>query len=87
MPRVFIPPLLRSLCDGESELDVPGHTVRDVIGELDARYPGVRRRLCEGDALQPNLSVAVDGKISSLGLMEKVAPDSEVHFLPAVGGG
>lgn len=87
MPRVFIPPAFRSLTGGSSDLDVAGATVRQLIDELDARFPGLRQRLCDGDDLKPGLSVAVDGHVSGLGLLARVQPDSEVHFLPAIGGG
>ena len=87
MPRVFIPAMLRPLTHGANELDVPGSNVRQLIDALDERFPGLRDRLCDGDELHAGLSVAVDGSVSSLGLLAKVRPDSEVHFLPAIGGG
>ena len=87
MPRVFIPPLLHPLTGGASEVDVEGSSVRQVIAALDERFPGIRERLCEGDQLRPGLAVAVDGRMSSVGLLQKVRPESEVHFLPAIGGG
>lgn len=87
MPRVHIPPLLRNLTGGVEFVDIPGKTVRQVIDGLESRFPGVRERLCEGDAIKPGLAVAVDGNIGSRGLSQKVEAKSEVHFLPAVGGG
>lgn len=87
MPRVFIPPLLRKLTDGAEQVDVEGRTVGEVVDNLEARYPGIRAKLCEGDDLKPGLTVAVGSEMSNLGLLERVEPDSEVHFLPAVGGG
>lgn len=87
MPRAFIPPLLRPLTGGVSEVEVEGSNVRQVIAALDERFPGIRERLCEGDHLRPGLAVAVDGRMSSVGLLQKVRPESEVHFLPAIGGG
>lgn len=87
MPRVFIPPLLRPLTDGVEQLDVEGGTVRQVIDNMETRYPGIRGRLCDGDELKPGLVVSVDGRIRQLGLLQKLGEDSEVHFLPAVGGG
>ena len=87
MPRVFIPPLLRALTEGISEVEVEASSVRQVIAAIDERFPGIRERLCDGEQLRPGLAVAVDGRISSIGLLQKVRPDSEVHFLPAVGGG
>ncbi len=87
MPRVFIPPLLRSLTDGREVVEVAGQSVLEVIDNLDQQFPGVRARLIHGDRLTPGLSVAVGTKVSSRGLLHKVKPDDEVHFLPAIGGG
>ncbi|MSR57758.1 MAG: molybdopterin synthase sulfur carrier subunit [Planctomycetaceae bacterium] len=87
MATVFIPPLLRELTGGVDRVAVSGTTVRQVVAALNALYPGIRERLCTGDELRPGLSVAVNGAVSSLGLLQKVPDGSEVHFLPAVGGG
>jgi molybdopterin synthase sulfur carrier subunit len=87
MPRLFIPSRVRPLAGGAEEVDVQATSVRQAIAELDERFPGIRDRLCKGDELKPGLTVAVDGNISSLGLLQKLDPESEVHFLPAVGGG
>jgi sulfur-carrier protein len=40
----------------------------------------------DGD-LKPHIAVAVDGEVSVLGVVERVGADSEVHFIPALGGG
>ena len=87
MPRIFIPPLIRPLTGGLEEVCVEAANVRQVIAQLEERYPGIREKLCEGDSLKPGLSVAVDGNVSSLGLLQKVSEESEIHFLPAIGGG
>ena len=87
MPRVFIPPTLRSMTGGTEIVDVNGRNVREIIENLEARFPGVKEQLCHADELQPGLAVAVDGSVSALGLWQRVEADSEVHFLPAVGGG
>lgn len=87
MPRVFIPPLLRQKTGGVEHVDLAGTNVRQLIEKLEEQFPGVRDRLCEDDELKPGLTVAVDGNVSSLGLLQKVGAESEVHFLPAIGGG
>lgn len=87
MPVVFVPPQLKSLTGGVESVDVEGGTVRSLIATLDAQFPGVRDRLCQSDELRPGLSVSVNGRISSLGLYQKVQPQDEVHFIPAIGGG
>ena len=87
MPRVFIPPLLRGLTGGVTEIAVEAANVRQAVDALEANFPGIRERLCKDDALKPGLAVTVDGNVSGLGLLQKLRPDSEVHFLPAISGG
>jgi molybdopterin converting factor small subunit len=87
MARVWIPSLLRDLTGGRDTVSVLGSSVRQVIDELDRLHPGVRNRLCDGDALRPGLAVVVDSEVARLGLLQTVGPDSEVHFLPAIAGG
>jgi len=84
---VFIPTLLQDLTGGLSKIEASGATIRDLIAALDQLHPGLAARLTEDDRLRPNISVAVDGEISPLGLLEKVSPTSEVHFLTAIKGG
>lgn len=87
MAIVFIPSLMQSLTDGKSQVRVEGATVRQIINNLERDYPGVRARLVEDDRVKPNISVAVDGEVTPLGMLERVGENSEVHFLPALGGG
>jgi molybdopterin synthase sulfur carrier subunit len=87
MAVVWIPSLLRDLTGGQGQVEVAGKTVREVIEALDDAYPGLKARLCDGDRLDPTISVSVDGKIAPLRLLAPVGEESEVHFLPAVAGG
>ena len=87
MITVFIPPQFRSLADGAETVDVEAGSVRQAIERLDEQFPGIADRLRQGDELRPGLSVSVSGRVSGLGLFQKVAPGDEIHFLPAIGGG
>ena len=87
MASVYIPSLLRSLTNGQARVTVAGATIREIISNLDTEYPGIRDRLVENGQVRPSISVAVDGEVTPLGLLEKVGPESEVHFLPAMSGG
>ena len=87
MARVFIPAAIRPLTNGQDVVEVAGHNVQMVIGNLDKQFPGIKDRLCNGEELRPGLSVAIGGSISSLGLRQGVETNAEIHFLPAVGGG
>jgi len=87
MPTVWIPSLLRPMIGGHESVRVPGSTVRAVIDALEGQYPGVKARLCEGSELRPGQAVVIDGQVSRMGLSAEVKEDSEVHFIPAIGGG
>ncbi len=87
MPVVWIPALLRGLTGGQETVIVAGDNVGQVIDALESLFPGIKARLCEGDSLRPGMAVAVDTQVGRLGLHEPVHENSEVHFVPAVGGG
>jgi molybdopterin synthase sulfur carrier subunit len=87
MPTIFIPAPIRELTGGKVSVALSASSVREAIESLEAEYPGVRDRLCEGDRVRPNISVMVDGQISNLKMREKLADDSEVHFVIAISGG
>ncbi|HZT31075.1 MAG TPA: MoaD/ThiS family protein [Bryobacteraceae bacterium] len=87
MPTVYIPTLLQNLTGGRATVEADGATVREVIENLERSWPGLRERLLDQERLRPNISVAVDGEVSPLGLLERVSPASEVHFVAAIRGG
>ena len=87
MATVWIPSLLRDLTDGKQIVTVAGATVAQLIESLEQSHPGFRERLCAGDALRAGMAVVVDTEVAKLGLQQPVSDKSEVHFLPAIGGG
>lgn len=86
MPVVFIPPPLQALTGGRASIQVQGATVGELLDHLEQLWPGLRERLVEGDRLRTHVRVAVDGRISALGLLERVSASSEVRFVAAVDG-
>ncbi|MBP87411.1 MAG: hypothetical protein CMJ64_11925 [Planctomycetaceae bacterium] len=86
MPTVFLPTQLRDLTGGVARIEADGASIREVLDQLERRFPGVRARLCEDDGLLPSLQISVDNT-STRKLSTKVQSTSEVHFLPAIGGG
>ena len=80
---------MQKLTGGIQVVQVEGSTVRQIINNLEVLYPGTKARLydSEEDELLPGVAAIVDGDVTQLGLLEKVNEDSEVHFLPAIGGG
>jgi molybdopterin synthase sulfur carrier subunit len=87
MARVFIPAQLVEVTGGEREVEVPGGTLREVIDALDARFPGFKARLVDGDRLRSGMNAAVDSVVHPTGLRQPVGETSEVHFIPAISGG
>ncbi len=87
MPIVAIPALMRKLTDGEEHVSIPGTTLRDIIDNLERRYPGIQERLCEEGRVKPGIAVYINGILTREGLREHVDTDAEIHFLPAISGG
>jgi sulfur-carrier protein len=87
VPVIWIPSLLRRFTEDRDQVRVAGSTIREAIDSLEALYPGIRERLCEGDRLKPGVAISVDGEISLEGLRQPVGRDTEVHFVAAISGG
>jgi len=87
MITVFVPTMLQPLTGGVKSVNVQARNVRQLVDQLDALYPGMRDRLVEEGQIRSNLAVSIDGEIARLGLMERLGENSEVHFVPAIGGG
>lgn len=78
---------MRKFTAGEENVTIRGKTVREVIDNLESRYPGMKERLCEENRLKPGIAVYINGLLTRGSLLERVDPDAEIHFLPAIGGG
>ncbi len=87
VPIVLVPSLLRPLTGGQRQVRVAGSTLAEVVDSLEAGYPGIKERICDGDRIQPSLSLAVDGEVTQIGLLQPVSADSEIQILPAISGG
>lgn len=66
---------------GLTQLSVAATDYRSLIDQLEQRFPGLAKALGERTA------VAIDGEIFQDPLLEAIQPDSEVHFMPLIGGG
>ncbi len=87
MTTVFIPTMLQPIAGGVKQVDLEARNVRQLIDRLDQLYPGMKDRLTEEGKIRSNLAVAIDGERARMGLLERVNENSEVHFVPAIGGG
>ena len=66
---------------GETKVEVQAKNVRQLVRALEERYPGM------GVELEAGMAVAIDGEIFADPFLEPIGPDSEVYFLPRIGGG
>ncbi len=87
MAIVYVPTMLLPLTGGVKQVSVAAANVRQVVNGLEELYPGIKERLVADNQLRPSLSVAIDGEIARMGLLERVGENSEVHFVPAISGG
>ena len=87
MAKIFIPTMLQSLTAGVKQVDLDARNVRQIIERLEELYPGMKDRLVEEGEIRSNLAIAIDGDVAIMGMLEKVGENSEVHFVPAIGGG
>jgi sulfur-carrier protein len=88
--EVRIPTILRKYSDGAKSVTAEGSTVRDLINDLEQRYPGISGQLLtEEGALHRFVNVYVnDEDIRFLGTLDAKLDDGDVvAILPAVAGG
>lgn len=80
MAHVVFPEHLLTYTGGAREVDVTAGNVRDLLEELEDRFPGSR------DALARS-AVAIDGQIYQDAFLEPLEPASEVFFMQRIEGG
>jgi molybdopterin converting factor small subunit len=69
------------------KLDIEAASLAELVGALDAGWPGMRDRLLEaGPRLREHINVFVNGE-RERDLGASLAADAEVHIIPAVAGG
>lgn len=83
--RVEIPARFRTFTGGVAEVESSAATVRALIDELDAQFPGLGREL------RLTSAVAVDGDIIADNLraasLQRIDQAQRILFVPAVSGG
>jgi len=89
MKTVRIPPTLRPETGGERQVIATGATVRELLDDLIARFPGLRAQLVEDDDIAPFVNVYVEGEdVRTLDGLETPVQDGDtVILLPAMAGG
>ena len=84
---VVLPRVLINLFPGSvPEVQVSATTVREAIEALDARWPGMRDRLCDSrPKIRRHINVYVDGDKAALDT--PLTPGAEVIIMTAISGG
>lgn len=84
---VHLPRALLALFPGApSRVALEAGTVREAIAALDARWPGMRDRLCDTrPAIRRHINVFVEGRRARLDT--PLAPGTEVDVITAISGG
>lgn len=87
---IRIPTALRGLAGGLTEVSASGETLGAVLDDMEARYCGIRRALCDerGRPLR-FVAIFVNGvDVRTLrGMETAVAPDTEIDIVSAIAGG
>jgi molybdopterin converting factor small subunit len=78
---------LRSYTDGRSVVDATGSTVREVLADLDRRYPGMRFRMIdEQGRIRPHIRLYVN--TSPVEQLDRpIARGETLHLICALSGG
>ena len=71
----------RPFTDDVSAFDIEATTVRRMIAEMEARFPGL------GEHVRRKMAVAIDGEIFQDAEAATLRADSEVVLIPRIGGG
>ncbi|MFL5766830.1 MAG: ubiquitin-like small modifier protein 1 [Actinomycetota bacterium] len=90
MATVKLPTILRKQANGEAQVQAEGDTLRDLLNDLEAKYPGITKNIVSDDGgLHRFINVYVnDEDVRYLGSLETNVSESDtVSILPAVAGG
>lgn len=85
--KIQVPSPLFTYTGGAREVRAEGITLRDMLADLDRRFPGMRFRIVdEQDGIRPHMRFFVNRQIVR-SLNHRLAPDDEVLIVAALSGG
>lgn len=89
MATVRIPTPLRTLTAGADEVAAEGATVRALVDDLEAKYPGIKDRLLDEKGVRRfvNLYLGEEDIRFLEGLDTPVKPGDQLTVVPAIAGG
>ena len=84
---IHIPSALRSYTNRQSEVEVAGSTLGEVLSALDAQYPGLRFRIVtEQDRIRPHIRIFVNDE-QAQELLAPLGQEDRVYIVCALSGG
>ena len=85
--KVWVPTPLRSYTAGAGEVAADGATVREVLQDLDRRYPGIRFRMIdEQDGIRQHIKIFVNAD-QIRAIDRALAAGDEIQIICALSGG
>jgi molybdopterin synthase sulfur carrier subunit len=85
--KVRIPDPLRSYTEQQRVVDADGHTVAELLADLDHRYPGIRFRMVdEQNRIRKHMKVFVNDE-SVRDLATAITDRDEITIMQALSGG
>ena len=83
MPKVVIASggSCHQFTGGKTEFEVEATTFRQLVRELEQKYPGL------GNQVEEGMAVAIDGEIFQDAYHVELKPGSEIVLIPKIGGG
>ena len=85
--KVLLPTPLAEYTAHRREVQAHGATLRELLADLDRRFPGIRFRIVdEQDAIRPHIKIFVN-RAQARGLDQALGPGDEVLVVAALSGG
>jgi sulfur-carrier protein len=88
--QVVIPTPLRRFTDGEARVNGSGATIAELIDDLEARYPGLKERICDPDGqIRRFVNIFINGVNARDrdGAETPLKAGDEIGIIPAMAGG
>lgn len=88
--KVRIPQPLQKITNGLPEVTAEAKDVRELVEELEKKYPGIKLRLCdENGVLRRFINIYVNDEDIRFLQMDKteLKNNDEVSIIPAIAGG
>ncbi|TDQ55158.1 MoaD/ThiS family protein [Actinorugispora endophytica] len=87
---VRVPTILRTYTKSEAEVAADGGTLKEVLADLEANFPGIRARILDDNGRIRrfvNVYVGDEDVRFADGLDTETPENSQVSIIPAVAGG